>query len=716
MRHYFIALIAALTLAASTKAAIPRNPDFSLRWDQFSSVLAVDSFVIGTAPDGMMVFRRGSDLSLSPLTPYYLNSTPINQKRFGSVLVVQTAANLLDFFDLTAMPNLNLLGQVDLGVPINDLVLRGNDLYISRGFDGLFRYRLNNYSSAIKLDSSTLGVHYLGLQVSGDTLLALDDYNGVLFYQFQDTGFARFENYLYLPFQVSSFLKQDSMLAMSVRNSQLYVARFRPSGPVITDTVNLLVPPQRIMASGSTFVLFDPLSDLAQVVDVTTGRHGSSQLLVSPDSSLRGEIVTVGQTDYALFALAHGGIGYFNVDSLSGYSTRPILGLKQDGQVTGLKFVNGKLFVGSSMSPVQEYDLGSNGDPGVAQTLFSSLDRVSGMDAVGDSLFVTYPQIRRTVILKIRPDSIAYGGAFFVDTSQFSTLRFNAGKVDTFRSAFLLGESTVGMYAITDSGAMLWAGSFNVVGRIRDVAFSDSVAAVLTNKGIWLERIFNDFSVEYRNTIGFSDNVYELMPYGHDLVAFNGASMVRLTVTDPYHPKVDTLLQLPWGIAQATQVGRLIYAVGQQGICVIDAGGATPALLDAGGRGGYFITAANGIVAISDSNRVHLYNLAQYPTPVAEDRHSLPTEFALGQNYPNPFNPSTNIEYRIPTRGQVELTIFNVLGQRVTTLVDNQQAAGSYRVQWNGTDGAGSPVATGVYFYMLRSGNYTFSKKMLLLK
>lgn len=716
MRMFLLGILATVSLTVSAEATIPRDPAFSFRWNHFSSVVSVDSFVIGTAHDGMMVFRRGADLSLSPLEPYYLISAPINQKRFGTTLVVQTADNLLEFFDLTALPTLRLLGQLDLGVAINDLVLRGNDLYVSRGFDGLFRYRLDNYSSATLLDSSTLGVHYLGLQISGDTLLALDDYNGVLFYQFQDTGFAQFQNYLFLPFQVSSFIKQDSLLAMSVRNNQLYVARFRPGGPVITDTVDLLVPPQRMMASGSTFLLFDPLSDLAQLVDVTTGRHGSSQLLISPDSSLRGDLMVVGQAAYAVFALANGGIGYFNVDSLWGYSTRPIFGLKQEGQVSGLKIVGGKLFVGSTMSPVQEYDLGADGNPGNPQTLYSSLDRVSGMDVVGDSLLITYPQIRRTVILKIRPDSIVYGGAFFVDTSQFSALRFNSGKIDTMRSAFLLGESTVGMYAITDSGAVLWAGSFSVIGRIRNIAFSDSVVAVLTSKGIWLERVYNDFSVDYRNTIGLGDNVYEMMQYGHDLAVFSGSTMLRLKVTDPYHPQIDTLLQLPWGITQATQVGNLIYAVGEEGICVIDVSGATPTLLDSGGRGGSLIAAADGIVAVSDSNRVNIYNVSQIPTAVAEDHKSLPTEFALGQNYPNPFNPSTNIEYRISTRGQVELMIFNLLGQQVVTLVDNQQAAGSYRVQWNGTDGAGSPVATGVYFYLLRSGNYAISKKMILLK
>jgi hypothetical protein len=119
---------------------------------------------------------------------------------------------------------------------------------------------------------------------------------------------------------------------------------------------------------------------------------------------------------------------------------------------------------------------------------------------------------------------------------------------------------------------------------------------------------------------------------------------------------------------------------------------------------------------VSDSNRVHIYDLSEYPTPVDDNRRSLPTGFALEQNFPNPFNPSTTISYSLPSRGAVQLTVYNILGQRVATLVDQTQAAGSYRVVWNGTDSGGRTLATGIYFSLLKSGSFATSKKMILLK
>jgi hypothetical protein len=93
-----------------------------------------------------------------------------------------------------------------------------------------------------------------------------------------------------------------------------------------------------------------------------------------------------------------------------------------------------------------------------------------------------------------------------------------------------------------------------------------------------------------------------------------------------------------------------------------------------------------------------------------------PYRFELLQNYPNPFNPVTTIEYSVPSHAQVTIEIFNVLGRKVRTLVNETKQAGSYRAEWNGTDNAGRPVSTGVYLYRYKAGKVTQTKKMLLLK
>lgn len=94
----------------------------------------------------------------------------------------------------------------------------------------------------------------------------------------------------------------------------------------------------------------------------------------------------------------------------------------------------------------------------------------------------------------------------------------------------------------------------------------------------------------------------------------------------------------------------------------------------------------------------------------------LPASYALFQNCPNPFNPTTEIRFDVPENIQVQLKIYNTLGQEVTTLLDQVRPAGSYTIQWNGKNSSGLPVAAGMYLYQFKAGNFTSTKKMLLLK
>lgn len=94
----------------------------------------------------------------------------------------------------------------------------------------------------------------------------------------------------------------------------------------------------------------------------------------------------------------------------------------------------------------------------------------------------------------------------------------------------------------------------------------------------------------------------------------------------------------------------------------------------------------------------------------------IPTDFSLSQNYPNPFNPTTSIKYSIPQNAMVTLTIYNMLGQQVKSLVNVEQEAGFYTVQWNGMNDYGVKVASGIYIYRISAGKFSSTIKMNLLK
>ena len=102
-----------------------------------------------------------------------------------------------------------------------------------------------------------------------------------------------------------------------------------------------------------------------------------------------------------------------------------------------------------------------------------------------------------------------------------------------------------------------------------------------------------------------------------------------------------------------------------------------------------------------------------------EDPAGIPENFSLEQNFPNPFNPSTVINYTLPQSANLintRLEIFNLLGQKVRTLVDTRQASGTHAVQWNGTNDSGKLLASGLYVYRLQAAEFVDMKKMLFMK
>ncbi len=133
------------------------------------------------------------------------------------------------------------------------------------------------------------------------------------------------------------------------------------------------------------------------------------------------------------------------------------------------------------------------------------------------------------------------------------------------------------------------------------------------------------------------------------------------------------------------------------------------------GAFGVYPYAHSGNIYVTDYNfGLFIFNSLDIASSVSET--TLPQKFTVHDNYPNPFNPATNISYDLLEASHVEVGIFNILGQKIKGLLDENQNAGSHRLQWDGTNNNGIKVTSGVYYYRIDAGDKRVVKSMLLVK
>ena len=235
--------------------------------------------------------------------------------------------------------------------------------------------------------------------------------------------------------------------------------------------------------------------------------------------------------------------------------------------------------------------------------------------------------------------------------------------------------------------------------------------------------------------VGDEAHPFDLLASGLDTAAADNESFalkVMHGVTDA--PAVDIYANgslLVENLAYSDFAGYLQVPVGDYTLD-ITAHGASEAvasfsapLTDLGGGSG--IVYASGFLAPSETDSAftlilttpsgYVVELPAAETALAvEDTRAIPKEFSVKQNYPNPFNPTTVISYSLPTASNVEVTISDLSGKKIRTLVNDSRPAGSSNVQWNGTNDAGKLVSTGVYFYTVSTQNLFETRKMLFIK
>jgi hypothetical protein len=177
---------------------------------------------------------------------------------------------------------------------------------------------------------------------------------------------------------------------------------------------------------------------------------------------------------------------------------------------------------------------------------------------------------------------------------------------------------------------------------------------------------------------------------------------------DPYLVRIDSIVTWYWTIGGPSQPSQTIFQV--DSIQYVNYHYNTDAQAYTCAEGGF---PAGDLNWFPDKKA----EWETWFTAVDGKTAALPVQFNLEQNYPNPFNPVTTINYNLQKSSPVELTVYNVLGQKIRTLVSSKvQAMGSHSVNWDGRNDNGTQVASGVYLYQLKTGDQVEMKKMVLMK
>jgi hypothetical protein len=187
----------------------------------------------------------------------------------------------------------------------------------------------------------------------------------------------------------------------------------------------------------------------------------------------------------------------------------------------------------------------------------------------------------------------------------------------------------------------------------------------------------------------------------------------QVTLLEPALTSLTKDLQLITGTQDGTQKIGIVDLSGKNSA---PAGEGALVKLRAKGDDLSSIKIRKAILIDRDAMRFDLELSGELELEVAKGSDSRPEDFSLSQNYPNPFNPQTSIRYALPQDAQVRLVIYNLLGRKVKTLVDERQSAGHKTVWWDGKDEKGDPAASGVYFYRIDADQFSEVKKMMLVK
>jgi hypothetical protein len=689
-------------------AELSDGPDYTLLWNRFEAVRQVGDYVVGISAEGVAVSQYDSAFGeYVNLNALLMDERAVEMRVFDDLLVVKTISDSLIVFDVSDLPELSRLGRVYPGTEFDDFVLHDGDLYISVYFDGVWRFVQRGNEDYEFADSVMLPILCTQMHVTGDTLLILDEYNGIARYDVGSSGFGRFMDYLWIPFRVSSFFPFESGVLISGINTGVYLGEFGLSGSGIVSSLGDI-------PAAETFYAFDTLMVLIQN-RVAYLRHrytyDSLATVMLGDGPIDGDVVWVNNEYNILLPGNEGGLVLYSLEHIAD----PQEAFRRPGPIRGLALADGHLFSGGTGNPLDVYDV-SGDHPYLEFTLGSNPETINAVTRAAGYLVVLFGGSNRLTFIGDAhiEDSSFVQTALTTDFTQGTKIEFFDQTAEGEAAVILIQDSHVRVYTLHDSAWLEPQIDWDFGLKVTSAAVLDEFLVVATTKGtLMFYRMGEMPQLTYLSSMAVGGSAGQLLVRGGRLASLQGQALRWISLNDPSRPTTDTIITLALDVWAATVFGDRLYTVGGGGVAIYDFATDVPELIDCGGMAGKHLAVDSNMIATSNGGSIHLYSLTR---GTGKTVPQIPGSFTMLQNYPNPFNAATTIEFSLNDPGQVTVDVFNLLGRRVTKLADRTFAAGRHSLRWNGTTRDGQQVASGVYFYRLSHGGEAESRKMILIK
>ncbi len=711
MRKLIILFLCLFTL--TVEAQISQSPDQVLFSTAIGTMHTIDSFLVSPSENGISLFVYNDSLEQYSFVrrEFFNRLNTMNSKVNDSVLIIQSTLGKLHFVSLKNLPQMTFLGTVDLNRPFADYILIENSLYIAGYFDGILRYDISNYTQANFVDSSMLGILITQLSADSSYLYALDEYNGLLRYELNSSAFPTFIDYLYVPLRAFAYTQIDSLFYLHLIEGGLLVGDYnRPDSNNIIDSVQTSNQIQSLYYTDSQFLITDNRNLLVINRDDNTDTKSFLLNGVSP----KGLWHPYRNTTTLMLPSDNGGLSFISFDT----SLLIEEGLEYNGNVDDMLITDSKLFISSNSEPIRVFHIDTTGETMYDYTLYENLNQSGQLEHNGDSLFALYPEIEKLALIvnADEPDSTLWENSITTTSSTVRNMYYNGEQLFDNALIFIEQPYSIELLLVSDSGFLAFASRWNFISDITSFAVKDSVAVVTNRKNeCEIYRINNNYEKEYHKSISLSGTASKSIFHNDLLYLFQDQEMYIIDFSTFNNIFIDTVLNIPFDVIDAVIVENQMFTVGALGITHFDLNGTIPEVIETGGLPGNAIHVDSNVIAIHDNETIMLY---YHDLPLSEDDpETAPENFSyLLQNYPNPFNLETIIQYRLPQASDVQISIYNILGQKITTLIDANQEAGSHSVSWDGTNASGNVIASGIYFYKLKTEQSAVSKKMVLIK